>query len=147
VWPDDYIDWALRARPPVTQSTHRWLDTLLGRHPRLSLEAGSLAEEATQEVFRLAAGRRQIAEYLPDEMAFRRWVGALVLLEALRRLLGHAEVGPELDRLTSEQRRLLGMRYLDRLPPGDVAAILGLSTEQVQRQSQDALQRLWDLLR
>jgi hypothetical protein len=147
MWPDDYIDWGLKLRPQVAQSTRHQLDILLQRNPLLSLAVNDLAEQAAQRAFNEANDRRRFPGYFQDEAQFWRWLNVVALREAHALLLGHADVVLYLRRLSGEHRRLLGMMFLDRLPYGDIAAVLRVTADEARQRGQAAVGAFWDLLR
>jgi DNA-directed RNA polymerase specialized sigma24 family protein len=127
MWPDDYIDWARRAKPILIRQVRSQLQVRLSHNARLLGEVGELADQTTREAFDLAYGHYRHAGYFAGETEFRVWLTVMALREVLRQLLRHEEVEPWLNRLPPAQRRLLGMVYLDRLPAGDVASLLRAS--------------------
>jgi DNA-directed RNA polymerase specialized sigma24 family protein len=147
MWPDDYIDWARRTQPEALQQSGDRLQRLLERNPLLSLEVNRLAGEAVREAFNKANERQHFPAYFETESQFRLWLAVVVLREEHRLLLQHEDVRPYLGRLSADQRRLLGMWFLDDLPAGDLAAVLQVSADEVRRRYQEALQAFWALLR
>ena len=147
MWPDDYIDWALQARPDVLTVVHGALDVLLTRAaPRLRRAIPELSDRATRAAFRQAYRLRHYPEYFRDRAEFRRWLGVVAIRQAIRLLLRRRLVGRALNLLPGDQRRVLGMIYLDQLSYGDVAAVLQIPAEQVHQRAAAALQALRQLL-
>jgi len=147
MWPDDYIDWAGRARPFVLDGIEHQLYHHLRRNPQWT-EAGikPLAEQATRHAFDMANDHRRYREYCRTEAAFRVWVFTVALNEALRLLIRHRFGEPRFQLLSADQRRLLGMRFLDQLPAGDVASVLHLSADAVWEQTCQALETFFHIL-
>jgi DNA-directed RNA polymerase specialized sigma24 family protein len=146
-WPDDYIDWGRRARDELRQQVAAALNSLLSPHPLPGEEIKELVDLAVLEAFNLAYGHQRDPEYFPDESRFRLWLGVVAVREAVRLLLRHDRVEPRLHQLPTDQYRLLGMVYLDRLIYGDVATVLQLSADEVRRRCYEALQALCRLPR
>jgi RNA polymerase sigma-70 factor (ECF subfamily) len=99
---------------------------------------------------RSVAREEQPGPGLPDESA----------LELAQRLLGSgtspsagavrqevcARVRSALDGLDEQDREVLALRYLERMPPREIAAVLGLSEGAVKMRHMRALGRLRDVL-
>ncbi len=146
MWPDDYITWAAVVRPRVRNSIKDLLDHYLGTNPQWT-PAGiaALAEQATRHAFDVANDRRRYPEYCRSEAEFRLWVFTIALNEMLRLLIRHRLGERRFLLLSADQRRVLGMRYIDQLPPGDVAGVLHVSVDEVREQvnqAQDAFIQL-----
>jgi RNA polymerase sigma-70 factor (ECF subfamily) len=134
---DDYA-----AQPPLP--FYPWLrqiawDQLIAVHRRHLHSRGRsvLAEEATgpalpDESAQLLAERLVAKGSSPSAHMERR--------EQQRR------VRAALALLSEDDREVLALRYLEDLPTGDVAAVLGLSESAVKMRQLRALQRLRDLL-
>jgi hypothetical protein len=147
MWPDDYIDWAGRIRPAVAQRMKLWLGRRLSTNPQWTASGiENLAEQATRHAFDKANDHRRYSEYVGSEAEFSVWVITVVLNEVLRLLIRHRLGEPRFLLLPAVQRRLLGMRFLDQLPPGDVAAVLRISADQVREEAQQALDAFFQIL-
>jgi DNA-directed RNA polymerase specialized sigma24 family protein len=146
MWPDDYIDWALRIRPQLPQQVGSPWRGLLSRNARLLAEVSELADQAAREAFDLAYGHYRHESYFASETQFRVWLVVIAEREMVRLLLRHEEVEPAFNRLSADHRRLLGMVYLDRLPSGDVTAVLQFPPEEIGRRTREALTELLRLL-
>ena len=147
MWPDDYIEWANDARPRVVRTLRRALYRHLRTNPHWTQEGvGSLAEQATRHAFDIANDRRRYREYCRTEAEFRVWVYAVALNEALRLLIRHRYGEPRFRLLCADQRRVLGLRFLDQLSPGDVASVLHVRAEEVRRQTREAIGALFQIL-
>ncbi len=145
-WPDDYIDWGGRGRDDLRQQVESALNSLLSPNPLPDEEIKELVDLAVLEAFNLAYGHQRDPEYFQDESQFRLWLCVVAVREAVRLLLRHDRVEPRLHQLPTDQYRLLGMVYLDRLIYGDVAAVLHMSSDEVRRRCYEALQALCQLL-
>jgi DNA-directed RNA polymerase specialized sigma24 family protein len=146
-WPDSYIDWARNAKPVLAQQVATSLRNLLLPNSLPADETKELAEQAALEAFNLAYGHQRDPGYFQDENQFKLWLGTVAFREALRLLLRHDRVEPQLHALPGDQCQLLGMVYLDRLFYGDVAPILRIRPDEVRQQQQNALNALFQLLR
>ncbi len=147
MWPDDYIVWAQEARRRVADG----IRSLLNRHLQTNPDwtpAGveALAEQATRHAFDVANDHRRYPEYCRTQAEFRLWVFTVALNEALRLLIRHRRGEPRFMLLPADQRRLLGMRYLDQLPPGDAAGVLRLSADEVREKANQALEAFFQRL-
>jgi DNA-directed RNA polymerase specialized sigma24 family protein len=141
MWPDDFIDWAGRFRRVVAEAIERLLNGYLRANTEWTRTAVSaLAEQATRYAFDVANDHRRYLEYCRTEAEFRLWVYTVALNEALRLLIRHRFGQGRFLLLSADQRRLLGMRYLDQLPPGDVAGVLHVSADEVREQAKQALE-------
>jgi hypothetical protein len=148
MWPEDYIEWARRARPLALAGVRNGLALHLSGSPGWSAEEiARLAEQAVRYAFDVANDRRRYREYFHNETEFRLWLTTIALREALRLLLRRPSVEHRLDRLSADLRRVLGMVYLDQLPPGDIAPVFRLSPEEVRGREREALEALFRLLR
>jgi hypothetical protein len=147
MWPDDYIAWAVRARPNAVQGIKGMLNQHLHTNPQWT-EAGvaALAEQATRHAFDVANDHCRHPEYCRTEAEFKVWVRTVALNEVLRLLIRHRFGEPRCQLLSADQRRLLGMRYLDQLPPGDVAGVLRVSADEVREQANQALDAFFQML-
>jgi DNA-directed RNA polymerase specialized sigma24 family protein len=105
-----------------------------------------LTRRAMREAFSLANARRGYPEYFQDEPEFQRWLTAVALRQALRVFLEHRPVGRALNLLPAEQRRVLGMLYLDQLNFSDVAGVLQTMLQEIGRRKTEALDALRQLL-
>jgi DNA-directed RNA polymerase specialized sigma24 family protein len=106
----------------------------------------ALAEQATRHTFDLANDHRLYPDYCRTQDEFRLWVFTLALNETLRQLIRHRLGQARFLLLSADQRRLLGMRYLDQLPPGDVAGVLHLGADAVREQTRQALDAFFEIL-
>jgi hypothetical protein len=134
-WPDDFIEWAGTARQFVLHAIKSFLDHRLRTNPEWT-PAGvtALAEQATRHAFDVANDHRRYPEYCRNEAEFRIWVFTVALNEVLRLLIRHRLGEPRFLLLSADRRRLLGMRFLDQFPPGDVAGVLHVSADEVREQ-------------
>jgi len=147
MWPDDYIAWAQAARPIVLRGLKRLMNRHLHTNPQWTrVVITALAEQATRHAFDVANDRRRYAGYCSTEAGFRVWVYTVALNEALRLLIRHRLGEPRVQLLSADQRRVLGMRFLDHLPSGDVAGILHISPDAVRQQTDQALEALFKIL-
>jgi hypothetical protein len=147
MWPDDYIAWAQSARPFLAEGIKRLLNRYLGTSPQWTVErVTALAEQATRYAFDVANDHRRYPEYCRTEAEFRIWAHTVGLNEVLRLLIRHRLGEPHFQRLSADQRRLLGMRYLDQLPPGDMAGVLRVSGEEVREGTKQALEAFFQRL-
>ncbi len=147
MWPDDYIAWAESTRPIVVSGIERALYPHLQRNPQWTEEAvAALAEQATRRAFDVANDHRRYPEYCRTEAEFRTWVYTIGLNEVLRLLIRHRFGEPRFQLLSADQRRFLGMKYLDQLPPGDIAAVLQVSSDVVREHLHKALADFFRLL-
>jgi DNA-directed RNA polymerase specialized sigma24 family protein len=140
MWPDDYIAWAATARPSVARWIERWLDRHVHGNPQWSTAGvAALAEQATRHAFDVANDHRRYPEYFSTETQFGVWASTVALNEALRLLIRHRLGEARFRLLSADQRRVLGMRFLDQLPPGDVAGVLQIDADTVRGQAREAL--------
>jgi hypothetical protein len=146
-WPGDYINWARELRPKVFRLAYSFLFRQLYSHRFPDTEIKGLAGQATTEALSLAATHRRLPGYFQNKAEFERWLGLVVLREALALLLRHPDAEPLLPRLPLDQSRLLGMVFLDRLRDGEVAAFLGIAAVDVSQRTIEALAALFQLLR
>jgi hypothetical protein len=146
-WPEAYIDWAKESKKELIQSLGLALSGLLGANPLLSLDVKALVKQAAQYSFELATNRQHFAGYFRDAAQFREWLTIIAWRELHRLLMAHADVRPYLDHLGAEERRLLGMMYLDRLPYGEIGRILGVDSNRAFELCRQAIEAFWDLLR
>jgi DNA-directed RNA polymerase specialized sigma24 family protein len=137
MWPDDYIDWALRARPPVLRAVRGFLS-----QTQLQTQAASLATQALRTSFDVAHDRCRYRGYFRDYDGFRAWLASVAFREAFRIYLRHPLMEPRLDSLADDQRSILGMVYLDQLRPGDVAAAFHCAPAEVSQREQQAFETL-----
>jgi hypothetical protein len=149
MWLDDYIDWAADAQPWIVQLIQRRLDLLM-QHYLLwsSAETTGLAQEVMTEVINIANDHyfHRDPDYFDQRAQFRTWAQTVALRVMLGRLLRHPVVAPRLGLLAHDQRRLLGMQYLDHLSVGDIAGILRVSLDDVRQRCQGALEAFWQIL-
>jgi hypothetical protein len=147
MWPDDYIAWALGARPIVVGGIERELYRHLFTNPQWTeAETATLADQATRHAFDMANDHRRYPAYFRTEAEFRVWVYTVALNETLRLLIRHRLGESRFKHLSADQRRMLGLRYLDQLPPGDVAGVLHVSAEEVRQQVNQALDAFFQIL-
>jgi DNA-directed RNA polymerase specialized sigma24 family protein len=106
----------------------------------------ALADQATRHAFDVANDHRRYPEYYRTQAEFRIWAYTVALNEALRLLIRHRFGEPRFLLLSGDRRRVLGMRYLDQLPPGDVAGVLQVSADGVRAQAQQALEAFFGIL-
>jgi len=137
MWPDDYIDWAVRVRPLIQIAVRGFLS-----RTQLQVQAAGLAAQALRNAFDVAYDRRRFRGYFPDYDGFRFWLAAVAFREAYRLYLCHPLMEPRLDLLANDQRSVLGMVYLDQLRSGDVAAALHCHANEVWQRGQQALEAL-----
>ena len=147
MWPDDYIAWAERGRPIVVSGIEHALYRYLHTNPQWTEEGvAALAEQSTRHAFDVANDHRRYPEFCRTEAEFRIWVYLVALNEALRLLIRHRFGEPRFQLLSADQRRFLSMRYLDQLPPGDVAGVLHISVEAVVEQTRQAFDAFFQML-
>jgi DNA-directed RNA polymerase specialized sigma24 family protein len=147
MWPDDYVDWALRVRPALDQQLRSQLEARLSERGQSIISIDELVEQARREAFDLAYSHCRHANYFANETEFRVWLTIVAFREVLRLLVRHEELEPWLNRLSAAQRRLLGMVYLDRLPAGDAASLLRLPPEEIARRARETLDDLLQMVR
>jgi DNA-directed RNA polymerase specialized sigma24 family protein len=145
MWPDDFIDWAIRQRPRALNLVNLGLLGPLGA-TRLSAESSRLAELALRHALDVANDRRRFPSYFLNEQEFGLWLVVTGLREGYRLLLRHRGVENELRRLPAEQCRLLVMTFLEQLPDGDLASLLRVLQVNVPSLRQQALNALLALL-
>jgi hypothetical protein len=90
--------------------------------------------------------RYQEHQDFATETEFRVGVYSIALNETWRMSSCHRFGKPRFQRLPADQRRLLGMRYLDQLPPGDVAGVLRLSADEVRERVRLSLHAFFRIL-
>jgi DNA-directed RNA polymerase specialized sigma24 family protein len=112
----------------------------------LRVEVTDLADQATQEAFQKAFARRLYGEYFQDEAQLLRWLIRVAARELLRGFLQQGSVRRVLNLLPAEQRRILGMVYLDGLNARDIAGVLEIPPEEVTRGGQQGLDALRQML-
>jgi DNA-directed RNA polymerase specialized sigma24 family protein len=146
MWPTDYINWALRARPLLDRRVYSQVGNLLPSRAPWPQVAQGLTRQAVRLAFDMANDRCRYPDYFTDEPQFGRWLLIVGFREVLRLFLRHPNVAPALLALPGDQRRLLGMVWIDQLPFVEVAAILGLTDQQARQMARAAFVALTQLL-
>jgi DNA-binding GntR family transcriptional regulator len=147
MWSDDYIAWAGVVRPFMLGAIENFLGSRLQTNPQwTSAGVAALADQATRHAFDVTNDHRRYPEYCRTEAEFRLWVYTLAHNEMLRLLIRHRLGERRFLLLSADQRRVLGMRYIDQLPPGDVAGVLHVSVDEVREQVNQARDAFIQLL-
>jgi hypothetical protein len=145
LWPEDYIDWGRQTKPKLT-SDIRELLSRLARQSLVGNAVADLADEAVRRAFAIIDSWRRYDGLIGDAVQFRRLLLALGMAEGLRLFLNHEYVASRVQQLGLERCRAVLLRYAAGLSPGDVAPVLGISTEEIRRAVLEGLDALSNLL-
>jgi DNA-directed RNA polymerase specialized sigma24 family protein len=137
MWPDDFIDWSWR----LHRQTYRVAaQALIWRNndPAFQADIPGLAGEARRATFELARQHQALVGYFGDFNAFRFWIMAVVAQQVTRLYLLHPATQQRLNQLPLLERQLLGLVYVDRLMPSEVAHLLGIPVIDVPARARQA---------
>jgi DNA-directed RNA polymerase specialized sigma24 family protein len=138
MWPQDFIDWSLTLYPQAYQLAFQAM-IVRNNDPLFQADIPGLAREARRATFELARQHQALTGYFADFNAFRFWIMAVVAQHTTRLYLLHRATQQRLNQLPLLERQLLGLVYVDRLMPSEVARLLGIPVIDVPARALQAL--------